>query len=131
MNSVLLIEIVKADLTQSEIGVTFPGTFSVLRNGDPDADGGEGHEMAVRDSDTFQAMVAWQWTGVHSGPLPFAKAFSTPATITGVTYVDWGMAPDLHAADLSKVVVARFINWADVYAQVGVLPGRQVDPTPA
>ena len=131
MNRSVLIQIVAADLAQSEIGVTFPGTFAVLRNGDPHGDHDQGHEMAIGDNDVHHAMVAWQWTGVHQGALPHAKAFETPVKIEGVTYVDWGLEPTLDTVDLSRIVVARFINWADVYAQVGVLPGRQVDPVTA
>lgn len=131
MNRSVLIKIVEADLTQSEIGRTFPGAFAVLRNGDEHADHDQGHEMAIGDNDVHHALVAWQWTGVHQGALPHAKAFGTPVTIEGVTYVDWALEPTLDTVDLQRVIVARFINWADVYAQVGVLPGRQVEPLSA
>ena len=58
-------------------------------------------------------------------------AAGTPVTIEAVTYVGWARAPTPNTLDLRRVVVARFINWADVYAQVGVLPGRQVEPVSA
>lgn len=139
MNRSVLIKIVETDLTQSEIGRTFPGTFAVLRNRGVDhgheveheVGEEEGHEMAIGDNDAHHALVAWQWTGVHQGALPHAKAFGTPVAIEGVTYVDWGLDSTLDTVDLRRVIVARFINWADVYAQVGVLPGRQVEPASA
>lgn len=118
MNKAQLLEIVWQDLHSSDLGDMLDLSSKATLQPLPGPSG----EIAFVDNDNGQALLAWQLIAKHVGTIRGAAPTGREVRLEGATYVYVGPGDKLIAAPF----VQRFIDWADVFAQVGVFLGRQV-----